>query len=87
MMPNLLEDTRDYWRKLNELEAAYQKGEVSLAEVDARVAELMAELGRSRRESWLYVVNSWQYLWNGQKEAILGLTLLGILTYAWVVVS
>ncbi len=44
MFPNLFQATFDYWRKLDELEAAYQKGEIPLKEVDARVADLMAEL-------------------------------------------
>lgn len=48
MNPNLLEATQEYWHKLNELEAAYQRGEVTLEEVDAKVEALMVELGRTR---------------------------------------
>lgn len=87
MQLNLLEATREYWRKLDELDAAYQKGEVSIEEVDARVQSLMAELGRSRRESKFYVLSIWNRLWEEQRETIMGISLLGILTYAWVVVS
>ena len=87
MMPALLGATQDYWRKLNELEAAYQRGEVSLPEVDARVAELMQELGQERRAAIDFVIHSAQHLWRQQQEAIFGVSLLGVLTYAWAVMS
>lgn len=87
MFPNLLEATKDYWRKLDELEAAYKRGEVSLAEVDARVPELMAELGRERRAALDYLFASWRRLWNEQRETIAGIAFLAILTYSWVVFS
>ena len=54
MFPNLLEATKEYWRKLDELEAAYQQGEIPLEEVDARVTELMAELAQERRAAFTY---------------------------------
>lgn len=87
MFPNLLDATKTYWRKLDELEAAYQKGEVSLDEVNARVKELMAELGQERRAALRYVINSWGQLWEQQRETILGVTLLGVLGYAWITIS
>lgn len=87
MMPNLLEATKDYWRKLDELEAAYQKGEVSLEEVDARVPELIAELGRERKAALSFVFNGWSRLWDHQRETIVGVAFLGIITYVWAVVS
>lgn len=87
MMPNLLEATKDYWLKLDELEAAYQKGEVSLEEVDARVPELIAELGRERKAVLNYVFNGWSRLWEYQRETIVGVAFLGIITYVWAVVS
>ncbi len=87
MFPNLLEDTKEYWCKLNELEVAYQKGEVSIEEVDARVQSLMVELGRSRRAALDYVLNSFYHLWNEQRETIVGIAILGVISYAWVVVS
>ena len=46
MFPNLFEATKTYWRKLDELEAAYQQGKVSTEVVNATVAELMAELAQ-----------------------------------------
>ncbi|MGB7440260.1 MAG: hypothetical protein WA919_04270 [Coleofasciculaceae cyanobacterium] len=85
MLPNLLEATQDYWRKLDELEAAYKKGEVSPQEVDVRVHELMRELGQERRASLSYVLHSWRKMWNEQRETILGLACLGVVTYLWVI--
>ncbi|MEP0853500.1 MULTISPECIES: hypothetical protein [Cyanophyceae] len=87
MISDLLEDTKDYWRKLDELEAAYKKGEVSIQEVDAKVKLLMTELGRSRKQALTYFVNSFRAKWSQQPEIIVGVALLGIITYAWAVVS
>jgi hypothetical protein len=86
MIPNLIEATNDYWRKLNELDAAYQRGEVSLEEVDTRVAELMAELGQARHETFRYLWHGLRHLWNQQREAIVGTACLGALTYTWLVI-
>lgn len=87
MIPNLLEATNEYWRKLNELEAAYQRGDVSLEEVDARVATLMAELGQERRATIRFLMDNLNRLWSEQREIIVSLGLVGVLTYAWIVVS
>lgn len=87
MIPNLLEATNEYWYKLNELEAAYQKGEVSLEEVDDRVKELMAELGRERRAALRFLFNNIGQFWNEQREVVVGLGLIGMLTCAWMAVS
>jgi hypothetical protein len=87
MFPNLLEDTKEYWCKLNELEAAYQRGEVSIEEVDGQVKTLMAELGKSRQAALNYVLNSFYHLLNEQREAIVGIAVLGVISYAWAVVS
>lgn len=87
MIPDLLEATHDYWHKLDELEAAYQRGDVSLTEVDTRVAELMAELGQARRAAlkglWAGLRSSVQAHW----ELFMSAALLGSLTYAWVMTS
>ena len=83
MIPNLMEATRDYWHQLDELEAAYQPGEVSISEVNARVKELMTELSRSRRESLSYFWSGIRRLWDDQREAIVGVAGLGVLTYGW----
>lgn len=84
MMPNLLEATNTYWRELNKLEAAYQRRELSLQEVDTRVAELMVTLGQERRAAFAAFFNRLRHLWQEQREPILGMSLLGVLTYAWV---
>jgi hypothetical protein len=85
MFPNLLEATKDYWRKLNEVDAAYQRGDLSIEEVDARVHQLMAELGQERRATFRFLWDGVQRFWSEQKEVIVGATLMGVLTYAWVV--
>lgn len=87
MLLNLLEDTNEYWRKLDELEAAYQNGEVSIEEVDAKVQLLMVELGRKRRAALDYVLNGFCHLWNEQRETVIGIAIFGIISYAWVIVS
>ncbi len=86
MIPDLMEATRNYWHQLDELEAAYQRGEVSIAEVNARVKELMTDLGRSRRESLTYFWSGICRLWNDQRDAIVGVAGLGVLTYGWLLV-
>jgi hypothetical protein len=87
MIPNLLEATQDYWRKLNELDAAYQRGEVSLPEVDARVKELMTELGQERRAALRLMFSNLGQFWQEHRELVLGLGLMGALTYAWIAVG
>ena len=87
MIPNLLAATNEYWRKLNELDAAYQRGEVSLEEVNATVEELMVELGQERRASVRFLVDNVRRIWNEQQELVVGLGIVGALTYAWIAVS
>ncbi|MBW4539362.1 MAG: hypothetical protein KME43_09460 [Myxacorys chilensis ATA2-1-KO14] len=87
MFPNLLQATNEYWRKLNELEAAYKRGDVSLEEVDATVKVLMADLKQERREALAFVFNGLGSLWYQQREVVIGLGLIGMLTYTWIVVS
>jgi archaellum component FlaC len=85
MIPNLIEATNDYWRKLNELEAAYQRGEVTLEEVDTRVKGLMEELGQERRASIRFLLDNVRRIWHEQREMIVGLGAIGVLAYSWVV--
>jgi hypothetical protein len=87
MFPNLLETTKEYWRQLDELEAAYQQGEIPLEEVDARVAELMAELARERHAAFAYFWHGWQHWLMTQRETLIGLAILALVTYAWVLTS
>ncbi|MEB3828664.1 hypothetical protein [Phormidium sp. CCY1219] len=84
MIPNLLQATQKYWRKLDELEAAYRRGEVSLQEVDDRVEYLMGELGRERRAAFNALFQNWSNLWSDRRETILGIAFLLLLTYAWI---
>jgi len=87
MFPNLLEATKEYWHKLDRLEAAYQQGEIPLEEVDARVAELMTELAQERRAAFSYVWHGWQQRLTTQREILIGLAILALVTYSWVLTS
>jgi hypothetical protein len=83
-MPNLLEATRQYWRKLDEVELAYQRGELSLPEVDTRVNELMTELGDERRAAFRFFVDGLKRSWQTQQEVWLGSVAVLMLTYVWI---
>ncbi len=83
MILNLFEATQEYWRKLDELEAAYQKGEISIKEVDKQVASLMKELGRQRQSFISYFLQSWQHWFSQQQQTVVGLAMLGIICYFW----
>ena len=84
MIPNLLEATTNYWQELNKVEAAYRSGELSLEEVDARVKALMTTLGHERRAAFTACWYGLRHLWQEQREALLGIGVLGTLTYVWV---
>ncbi|PSO51489.1 MAG: hypothetical protein BRC40_14095 [Cyanobacteria bacterium QH_8_48_120] len=84
-MPNLLAATKEYWRKLDELEAAYHRDEVSVEEVDARVKELMRELGQARREMIAYILSGLSHFWREQKETIIGTAMLGVAVCGWAI--
>ncbi len=87
MFPNLLQATKEYWRQLDELEVAYQQGEIPLEEVDARVADLMAELAMERRAAFSYFWQGCLHWMKTQKETVIGLAILGLIAYAWVLTS
>jgi hypothetical protein len=82
-MINLLQATRDYWKKLDAVEAAYQRGELSVPEVNARVHDLMAELGATRRQAFKDLWASAQVTLSQQREAIAGTVAVGLLAYLW----
>jgi len=86
-VPNLLESTREYWRKLDELEAAYYNGEVSIEEVDRQVEQLMAELGRERRIVFSAIWNNIGRIIQERQETIIGLFLVLTVTYAWLAIE
>ena len=83
-MPDLIQATQDYWKELDKLEAAYRKDEVSIEEVDARVEELMQDLGETRRETWRFFAVSFRRFWTEQKELVLGGAAIAVLTYTWI---
>lgn len=87
MIPDLLEATQDYMKKLNALEAAYQRDEVSLEEVDAQVKVLMTELGQSRRQALSALAASLRHTLQTNREAVAGALCLGVLTYTWLINS
>ena len=87
MFPNLIEATKEYWRKLDELEGAYQQGQISLKEVDAKVAELMRELAIERRAAFTYLWHGCQHWLTAQREILIGLAILALVTYSWVLTN
>lgn len=87
MIVNLLEATKEYWRELDQLEAAYQQGEISLEEVNAQVALLMSELGQKRRAAITYALQGWQHWLTEQKEVLVGIAILLLMTYGWLLVK
>lgn len=87
MFPNLLEATKEYWHKLDQLEAAYQQGKISLEEVDTRVAVLMTELAKERRTALTYFWHGWQHWLTTQRETLIGLALLALVTYSWMLTA
>lgn len=82
-MPDLVEATKRYWQQLDELEAAYQRGEVSPEQVNTRVSALMAELGRERRAALRFLGDRLKDFWLTQKEAVVAVACLAVLTCAW----
>ncbi|PSR19341.1 hypothetical protein C8255_02625 [filamentous cyanobacterium CCP3] len=87
MLPDLIGATRDYWRKLDEVEAAYQRNELTLNEVNAEVKALMVELGQTRRQ---LLRDSWaiaQRFVQRQGDALAGVAALGVLAYVWLAVN
>jgi hypothetical protein len=51
MFTDLISATRRYWRQLDEVEAAYNRGDMTRPEVDTAVQRLMTELGTARRQA------------------------------------
>jgi hypothetical protein len=87
MFPNLLESTKEYWQNLDRLEAAYQQGEIPLEEVDTRVAELMTALAKERRNAFNHFWHGLQYWLTSQRETLIGLGILALATYLWMLTS
>ncbi len=83
MLPNLFEATQTYWRQLDELEMAYEQGEISIEEVDTQVAFLMKKLGQQRRETISCFRQSVQIWLTQQRETVIGVTVLGLISCLW----
>ena len=60
-----------------------KRHELSLQAVDARVAALMAEMGQERRAALAAFFQGLRQLGQERRELILGVSILGVLTYAW----
>jgi hypothetical protein len=87
MLPDLIGATRDYWRKLDAVEASYRRNELTAAEVNTQVKALMVELGQTRRQM---LRDSWaiaQTFARQQGDALAGMAALGVLAYVWLVVK
>jgi len=87
MFPDLIGATRDYWRKLDAVEAAYQRSELTLAEVDAEVKALMVDLGQTRRKALRDVWATVQVFLQQQRETISGVAVIGVLAYVWLTLN
>jgi len=47
----------------------------------------MVELGQERRASVRFLADNVSRIWHEQKELVVGLGMVGALTYAWIVAS
>lgn len=84
-MTDLISATRDYWHKLDQVEAAYQRGDLSVKEVDAEVHQLMAELGDARRQALRDTWASLQAFGRQQQETIAGAAAIAVLAAFWLI--
>jgi hypothetical protein len=87
MFIDLFSATKAYWHKLDQLEAAYNNGQISLEEVNLEVKRLMAELGEERRLAFGQIGASMQQLLVRQKESFLGVGLVALSLYGWWVLN
>ena len=87
MVPNLMESTKEYWQKLDTLDAAYKRGEVSIEEVDVKVAQYMTELGQERRFFFRFIRDRFHQLWQEKPDFLVGIGLMFALTWMWAAVN
>ena len=85
MFTDLLSATQDYWHKLDEVEAAYRRDEMTIEEVDAEVKHLMTQLGNTRRQALKDFGASVRYFVQQQREILAGTAVIGLLAYVWIV--
>ncbi|MEB3227122.1 MAG: hypothetical protein VKJ27_01950 [Synechocystis sp.] len=83
MFPDLFTATQTYWRKLDQIEADYQQGKLSIQEVDQQVKTLMNELGAQRRAAFSSVWQGSRRWINQNQEWLLGLVSVVIAIYLW----
>ncbi len=83
MFPNLFEATNEYWRQLDEIESRYQRGELSIEEVDREVEILMKQLGQKRRESLHLFKNSLSQWISTHTELLIGFLFVLMVAYSW----
>ncbi|NMF85321.1 hypothetical protein [Nodosilinea sp. P-1105] len=83
MLTDLLGATQTYWRKLDDIEAAYRRDELSIDEVDIEVKRLMQELGHTRRRALREFGASARYFVAQQRDVLAGTAVMGLLTYIW----
>ncbi len=84
-MNDLVEDTKRYWRELDALEQAYERGELSIEEVDSRVDQLMRDLGEQRRRSWnFFFSNLINLIWD-EKLTVFIFSVAILLVYTWII--
>lgn len=87
MFPDLFESTKDYWQKLDKIESAYHNDELTLEEVDAKVKQLMQELGQKRRESLTYFWQSLRHRMSQSQDILIGLGFLVVVVYGWILLE
>jgi hypothetical protein len=85
MFTDLLSATQDYWQKLDEVEAAYKRDEMTIEEVDAEVQHLMTELGHTRRQALKDFGASVRYFVQQQQEVLAGTAVIGLLACLWLI--
>jgi hypothetical protein len=85
MFTDLLSATQDYWQKLDEVEAAYKRDEMTIEEVDAEVKRLMTQLGNTRRRALRDFGASVRYFLQQQQEVLAGTAVIGLLACLWLI--
>jgi hypothetical protein len=87
MFSGLIGATQDYWQKLDEIEDAYKRNELTPKEVDASVKALIAELGQSRRDALRDSGAIFQAFLQRQGDAVAGFVTIGGLAYVWLALN
>ncbi|EAZ92939.1 hypothetical protein [Crocosphaera chwakensis] len=83
MFPNLFEATKEYWQQLDEIESRYKQGKLSIEEVDREVETLMKQLGRKRKETLLFLTETFSHWVSSNTELLVTLVLVLTVVYSW----